>query len=155
MSMLADAVDAVVGIDTHRDTHTAQFLDAGGRTLGELTVANTESGFAELLGWITARQPGPRLVVAVEGTRSYGIGVARFLDQAGLRVVEVEQPKRTEHRRGKSDPIDALLAARHALALPADQLPAPRADGDREALRILLTSRNELVVVQTQQTNRL
>src|SRR5215210_6484872 len=106
MPMLADAVDAVVGIDTHRDTHTAQILDTGGRTLGEVTVANTDAGFAELLGWLAARQPGPRLVVAVEGSRSYGIGLTRFLDRAGLRVVEVEQPKRTDRRRGKSDPID-------------------------------------------------
>ena len=155
MSMLADVVDAVVGIDTHRDTHTAQLVDPLCRALAELTVPNTDAGFAELLGWIAARQPGSQLIVAVEGSRSYGIGLARAIAAAGLRVVEVEQPKRAERRHGKSDPIDAHLAARHALALPADQLAAPRADGDREALRILLASRDELVLLQTQQTNRL
>jgi transposase len=155
MTMLADVVDAVVGIDTHRDTHTAQLVDPLCRAISEVTVPNTDAGFAELLSWIAAHQPGPRLVAAIEGSRSYGIGLARSLDRAGLRVIEVEQPKRTERRRGKSDPIDARLAARHALALPVDRLPAPRADGDREALRLLLTSRNELVLQQTQQTNRL
>lgn len=153
--MLADVVDAVVGIDTHRDTHTAQIVDGLCRPLAELTVANSDAGFAELLDWIAAHQPGPRLVLAVEGTRSYGIGLARAALEAGLTVIEVEQPKRTERRHGKSDPIDARLAARHALALPADRLPVPRADGDREALRILLVSRDELVLLQGQQTNRL
>jgi transposase len=94
--------------------------------------------------------------VSIEGTRSYGIGLARAANAAGLLVVECEQPNRKARRgRGKSDPIDAHLAVLAALRLDADRLPTPRADGDREALRILLTARQELTTSSTAQTNRL
>jgi transposase len=62
-------------------------------------------------------------VVGREGTRSYGIGLARVLQAAGLTVVEIERPRRGERRRGKSDPIDAHLAALHTLRLDADRRP--------------------------------
>jgi transposase len=82
--------------------------------------------------------PGPRLIVGLEGTRSYGIGLARALTRAGYRVVEVDRPAGAQRRgRGKSDPIDAHLAALATLRLGLDRLPTPRAGGDREALRIL------------------
>jgi transposase len=155
MQMLADQVDAVVGVDTHRDTHTAVVLNPVGRALAETTVTNDEDGFAALVGWLAQHAPGPRIVVAIEGSRSYGIGLARHLAAAGFQVLEIEQPKRKERRRGKSDPIDARLAARHALELAADRLPQPRADGDREALRILLNSREQMTLLQTGQANRL
>jgi len=107
-------------------------------------------------GWIAERAPGPRVVVAVEGTRSYGAGLTRALTEAGLTVVEAEQPTRTSRRgRGKSDSIDAHLAVRWALELDAAKLPTPRADGDREALRTLLCARDELTTTGTGQTNRL
>jgi transposase len=94
--------------------------------------------------------------VSIEGTRSYGVGLARAATAAGLIVLECEQPNRKARRgRGKSDPIDAHLAVLAALRLDADQLPTPRADGDREALRILLTARQELTTASTAQTNRL
>ena len=70
-------------------------------------------------------------------------------------MVEIERPRRGERRRGKSDPIDARLAALHALRLDADRLPTPRADGDREALRILLGARRELTTTKTRAINRL
>jgi transposase len=155
MQMLADQIDAVVGIDTHRDTHAAVVLNPVGRVLAETTVANDDAGFAALAGWIGQQSPGPRLAVAIEGSRSYGIGLARHLIAAGFQVLEIEQPKRKEQRRGKSDAIDARLAARHALELAVDRLPRPRADGDREALRILLNSREQMVLLQTGQANRL
>jgi transposase len=96
------------------------------------------------------------VVVAIEGTRSYGAGLARALTEAGLTVIECEQPSRAERRgRGKSDSIDAHLAVRWALELDAAKLPTPRADGDREALRTLLCARDELTTTGTGQTNRL
>jgi transposase len=71
-------------------------------------------------------------------------------------VIECEQPNhKARRRKGKSDPIDAHLAVLAALRLNADRLPVPRADGDREALRILLGTRHELTVATTAQTNRL
>ena len=120
------------------------------------TISNDTSGYAELLAWIVDHAPGPRLAVSIEGTRSYGIGLARAAAAAGLVVLECEQPHRKARRgRGKSDPIDAHLAVLAALRLDADRLPTPRADGDREALRILLGARQELTTASTAQTNRL
>jgi transposase len=109
-----------------------------------------------LLAWIVQHTPGPRVVVSTEGTRSYGAGLARAVTAAGLLVLECEQPHRKQRRgKGKSDPIDAHFAVLTALQLDADRLPTPRADGDREALRILLGARTELTTTTTGQTNRL
>jgi transposase len=155
MTMLADAVDAVVGVDTHRDTHTAVVVDCAGRSLGNRTVANSTAGFTELLQWMQESVPGPRVLMAVEGTRSYGLALTRHARAAGILVTEVEQPTRKGRRAGKSDTIDAELAARAVLRLPVELLAQPRADGDREALRILLASRDELTVAKTMQANRL
>ena len=84
------------------------------------------------------------------------MALARALAAAGLLVIECEQPSRKTRRgKGKSDPIDAHLAVLSALQLNAERLPTPRADGDREALRILLCARQELTTTSTAQTNRL
>ena len=156
MPMLAELVDAVVGVDTHRDTHQVEIALPSGAPIACTTISNDTTGYAELLAWIVDHAPGPRLAVSIEGTRSYGIGLARAAAAAGLVVLECEQPHRKARRgRGKSDPIDAHLAVLAALRLDADRLPTPRADGDREALRILLSARQELTTASTAQTNRL
>jgi transposase len=154
--MLAELVDAVVGVDTHRDTHQVEIADRHGTPIAICSITNDTTGYAQLLAWIFDHAPGPRLVVSIEGTRSYGLGLTRAITAAGLDVIECEQPNRRARRgRGKSDAIDAHLAVLAALQLDADRLPTPRADGDREALRILLSARNELTTVSTAQTNRL
>jgi transposase len=154
--MLAELLDAVVGVDTHRDTHQVEIALPNGALIAVTTISNDSSGYAELLAWIVDHAPGPRLVVSIEGTRSYGVGLARAAAAAGLIVLECEQPHRNTRRgKGKSDPIDAHLAVLTALRLNADRLPTPRADGDREALRILLGARQELTTTSTAQTNRL
>jgi len=154
--MLADIVDAVVGVDTHRDTHQVEIALPNGAPLATTTISNDSSGYAELLAWIVDHAPGPRVALSIEGARSYGIGLTRAAAAAGLMVLESEQPSRTTRRgKGKSDPIDAHLAVLAALRLRADRLPTPRSDGDREALRILLTTRDELTTTSTAQTNRL
>jgi len=113
-------------------------------------------GFARLLAAIAQVAPGPRVAVCVEGTRSYGIGLARALAAAGLLVIECEPPRRKQRRGlGKSDPIDAHLAVLAALRMDAARLPVPRTDGDREALRILLVARREITTARTAQANRL
>jgi transposase len=153
---LAELVDAVVGVDTHRDTHEVEIALPTGTPIATLTVSNDSVGFAALLEWIVQHAPGPRLAVLIEGTRSYGVGLARAVAAAGLLVIECEQPNRKKRRgKGKSDPIDAHLAVLTALRLDADRLPSPRTDGDREALRILLTARHELSTGSTAQRNRL
>ncbi len=154
--MLAELVDAVVGVDTHRDTHEVEIAHPTGAPIATISISNDNSGYAELLAWIFDHTPGPRLVVSIEGTRSYGLGLARAVAAAGLTVLECEQPNRKARRgKGKSDPIDAHLAVLTALRLDTDRLPTPRIDGDREALRILLNARGELTTVTTAQTNRL
>lgn len=131
MARLAEFVDAVVGVDTHRDTHEAEIADRTGTAIAVLSVTNDEAGFAALLAWISRHSPGPRVAAAVEGTRSYGIGLSRALAAAGITVLECEQPARGQRRgKGKSDPIDAHLAVLSALRLDADRLPEVRADGD-------------------------
>ncbi|WP_222844631.1 transposase [Saccharomonospora sp. CUA-673] len=153
--MLADVIDAAVGADTHRDTHTLEITTAAGITLATTTVPNTDEGSDRAVAWIGEHAPGPQVAAAVEGSRSYGIGLARALSAAGVSVLEIEQPHSRERRRGKSDPIDAHLAALHALRLDADRLPTPRTDGDREALRILLGARQELIMTRRRAINQL
>jgi transposase len=155
MAMLAEQVDAVIGVDTHRDTHTVEIATPTGAPIAALTAENNPDGYAAVLEWVAEHAPGPRLVFAVEGTRSYGAGLTRAVRTAGLPVIEVEQPRRADRRRGKSDPIDAHAAALAALRTPADRLAVPRADGPREALRILLVARAEMTGTKTAQTNRL
>lgn len=155
MPLIAEVVDAVVGGDTHRDMHALEMTAPTGATIATLVVDNDDTGFADVLAWIAEHAPGPRVIVGLEGTRSYGIGLARAAQAAGLVVVEVERPKRSDRRRGKSDSIDARLAALHTLRLDADRLPTPRQDGEREAMRILLSARHELTITRTRQINRL
>jgi transposase len=156
MTMLAETVDAVIGIDTHRDTHEVEIADAAGKPIAVLRISNDSAGFERLLAAIAQAAPGPRVAVCMEGSRSYGIGLARALAAAGLLVLECEQPSRRQRRgKGKSDPIDAHLAVLAALRLDASRLPVPRADGDREALRILLVARQEITVARTAQAGRL
>jgi transposase len=154
--MLAEVVDAVVGVDTHRDTHEVEIAFPTGTPIATLTISNDSAGFAALLTWIFDHAPGPRLAVSIEGTRSYGVGLARAVTAAGLMVIECEQPHRKARRgKGKSDPIDAHLAVLTALRCDVERVATPRADGDREALRILLGARHDLITAHTAQTNRL
>ena len=156
MTMLAETVDAVIGIDTHRDSHEVEIADAAGKPIATMRIGNDSAGFTQLLAAIAKVVPGPRVAVRIEGSRSYGIGLARALGAAGLLVIECEQPSRRQRRgKGKSDPIDAHLAVLAALRLDAGRLPVPRADGDREALRILLVARQEITVARTAQAGRL
>ncbi|HEY2578282.1 MAG TPA: transposase [Streptosporangiaceae bacterium] len=121
-----------------------------------MQVSNDSAGFAHLLAAIAEVAPGPWVAVSIEGSRSYGIGLARALAAAGLLVIECEQPSRNQRRgNGKSDPIDAHLAVLAALRLDAGRLAVPRAGGDREALRILLVARQESKSARTAQASRL
>ena len=154
--MLAEVVDAVIGIDTHRDSHEVEIAETTGTPIATMRISNYDAGFTRLLAAVVEAARGPRVAVCLEGSRSYGIGLARALSAAGLLVIECEQPARKQRRgKGKSDPIDAHLAVLAALRLDADRLPELRADGDREALRILLNARQEITAVSTGQTNRL
>src|SRR5262249_11203997 len=148
----AEVIDAVIGIDTHRDSHEAEIADAAGKPIAAMRISNDNAGFTRLLAAIASAAPGPRVAACIEGSRSYGIGLARALAAAGLLVIECERPARRQRRgKGKSDPIDAHLAVLAALRMDTARLPAPRVDGDREALRILLIARQEITAARTAQ----
>ena len=74
MPMLAELVDAVVGVDTHRDTHQVEIALPTAAPIATCQISNDSAGYAALLAWIAEHTPGPRLVVSIEGTRSYGSG---------------------------------------------------------------------------------
>jgi transposase len=151
-----ETFDAVVGVDTHRDTHTAEIAAVTGRVIATETFAVTSAGYEQLLEWIRTHRPGPSVLVAIEGTRSYGLGLTRAVQSAGLTVIEAEQPTRKQRRgKGKSDLIDAHHAVLTALAIDTDRLPIPRADGDREALRLLHNAHRDLTFTKTRQINQL
>lgn len=101
MPLVAEVVDAVVGGDTHRDTHALEMTAPTGATISALEINNDEAGFAEALAWLVEHAPGAQVVVGLEGTRSYGIGLARAFQAAGLVVVEVEHPKAVRSTSGR------------------------------------------------------
>ena len=145
--MLAEEVDYVIGVDTHKDAHTAALVNAMGGVVAGVEVAASDSGYRRLLRLALVQAAGRR-AWAVEGTGSYGAGLTSFLQRHGERVIEVERPRRPSRKPGKSDQLDALRAAREALA--AKKLALPRKRGSREALRILLATREGALRARTQ-----
>ena len=85
------------GVDTHADAHVAAALDGIGGLLGVQEFPTTPAGYARLLAWLAGF--GPVCLVGVEGTGSYGAGLARYLAAAGIRVVEVDRADRQDRRR--------------------------------------------------------
>ncbi len=141
------------GVDTHKDTHTAAALDATGRAIGNATFAASAAGYAELLLWL--RRFGPLDRVGIEGTGSYGSGLAAHLRREGVHVIEVNRPNRQARRRhGKSDPADAEAAARATLSENAIGIPKSQ-DGAVEVIRILRLERRSAIHARTQAANQL
>src|SRR3712207_4896046 len=121
--------------------------------LAVLIITAEAVGYARLLAWAAEHVPGGRVLWGIEGSRSHGAGLCRALAAAGAQITEVDRPTRRARRAGKSDPIDALLAARAALA--AGCVRQPRSDGDREAARLLLVERDRLVRHRTAVLNQM
>src|SRR5439155_19813349 len=114
MTMVAERVDFVIGVDTHKHRHTAAVLDHNGGVLQTLEVVAATPGYRRLLELAEELAPGRR-VWALEGTGSYGAGLASFLQVRSEWAIEIDRPQRSPRRRGKSDPIDAIRAGREAL----------------------------------------
>ena len=125
-----------IGVDTHKDTHVAVALDSVGRQLDTRSFSSDTCGYAALWEWACALG---RPAFAIEGCGSYGAGLSAFLAAAEAEVYECERPRRAERRRGKSDLLDALRAARRLLS--GEGLGQPRGAGHREELRLLLLER--------------
>jgi transposase len=154
VSTIADDDRRVIaGVDTHKEFHVVVVLDELGRRLGQATFAATARGYRDLTGWVTSF--GEVLAVGVEGSASWGAGLSRHLRARGLNVVEVNQPDRhRRRRRGKSDRIDAEMAARSVLA--GDATAVPKAgDGPVEALRQLRLARTGAMKARTAAANQL
>jgi transposase len=131
------------GVDAHADTHHAAALDERGALLGSAGFATTTDGYRELFRWLSSF--GRVELVAVESTGSYAAGLVRYLRSRAVRVLEVNEPHpHTRRRLGKSDPLDAELAARAALSGKAGAIPK-QTDGIVESIRQLRVARRGAV----------
>src|SRR6266540_2017903 len=139
-----------IGVDTHKELHVAVALDVLGARLDSREIATTPAGYRSLLSW--AQELGVP-AFAVEGTGSYGAGLVRFLERAGVSVYECERPRRQERRHGKSDLIDAGLAARRLVG--GERLSVARGGGGREDLRLLLLERRSAMQARNAALNQL
>jgi transposase len=140
------------GVDTHAETHVAAALDPVGGLLGVHEFPVTPAGYARLLGWLGGF--GTVALVGIEGTGSYGAGLARHVAAAGIRVVEVDRSDRQDRRRaGKSDPLDAVSAARAAQSGRARGAPKGR-DGAVEAVRALMVAKRSARAGRIQAVNQ-
>ncbi len=140
--------DVIVGVDTHKHTHAAVAITGLGVRVGELTIEVGLGGYRELEVW--ARSLGTVRAFGIEGTGSYGAGLARFLREGGHVVHEVGRPdRRLRHQRGKTDHLDAEGAARAVLGGQATAL--PKAGTSRvEMIRHLKVARDSAVKSRSQ-----
>jgi transposase len=140
------------GVDTHADMHVAAALDSVGGLLGVQEFPATRPGYARLLEWLSGF--GTVSMIGIEGTGSYGAGLARHVAKAGITVVEVDRSDRQDRRRqGKSDPLDAVSAARAAQSGKARGAPKGR-DGAVEAIRALMVAKRSARADRTQTINQ-
>jgi transposase len=152
--MLAERVDYVIGVDTHRDSHAAAVVAVlSGALEVDITIVANPIGYKRLLRFARQHARGRR-VWAIESSGSFGAGLTAFLLAHREWVVEVDRPRRPARRNGaKSDELDAIRAAREALE--RDHLAQPRARGDREAVRVLLMTRRGAMRSRTKAINQL
>ena len=152
--MLADELDDVVGVDTHLDEHVlAVVASPSGAVVAKRSVRASARGYASALRFALEAENGAR-VWAIEGTGSYGAGLARYLVGRGETVLETSRVPQSERRlRGKDDTLDAARTARAALA--SDTLALPRTGERREALRLLLVARRSAVDVRREALTQL
>jgi len=152
--MLADELDYVIGVDTHLDEHVLAVVALpSGAVVAKRSVRASGRGYASALAFALEAGSGAR-VWAIEGTGSYGAGLARYLVGRGETVLETGRVPQTERRlRGKDDALDAVRTARAALA--GDTLALPRVGERREALRLLLVARRSAVDVRREALGQL
>jgi transposase len=141
------------GVDTHLEVHVAAALDHQGALLGVESFETTPAGFRARHDWLSGF--GDLDQVGVEGTGSYGAGLTRSPHGDAVRVVEVDRPNRLRRRRrGKSDPQDAIAAARAAQSGDA-QGEATTRNGNVEAMRVLRVARTSARKARTQALNQM
>jgi transposase len=153
--IVANTFRYVLGVDTHAATHTYALIECpSGAVIDQATFPTTNAALDRAMAWIARRAVSPAggdldaVLVAVEGTGSYGALLCARLVDAGYRVVEAPTPTRSRGR-GKNDDLDALHAARASLPMDLDRLRDQRAttaenDQLRGALAVLVTAREQL-----------
>ena len=147
MTSPPDARKVIVGVDTHKHVHVAVAIDTWGIRLGDQSFVADSGGYQALITW--AETHGRLEAFGIEGTGSYGAGLARAVRRAGHRVVEVNRgDRRTRRAAGKSDTIDAEVAARSVLAGQSTAIPKT-ADGAVEMMRQLKITRDTAVKART------
>lgn len=154
-ALLADAPVLAVfgGVDTHGRVHVAAVVDQLGRVLGTKSFPASAAGYERLRRWLAGF--GPLVAVGVEGTGSYGAGLARALTAAGVHVVEADRPDRSARRRaGKDDCLDAISAATAVASGRASGTPKTRT-GEVEAIRALRVARSSAIKARTAAFNQL
>lgn len=153
---VAETYRYVVGVDTHAATHSYAIVDDRGALLDQATFPTTPAGLRRARDWISRRTEGDldAVLVAAEGTGSYGAVLSDVLAEAGFRVVEAPTPRR-DRGRGKTDALDATLAARATLVMPMARLRDRRAGQAHTALRVLTVAREHLNVERTRCINAL
>jgi transposase len=145
--------EVILGVDTHLNLHVGALISNSGKYLGTLSVTTDAAGYLKLLAW--ARSFGPLHRAGVEGTGTYGAGLARSLRENEVQVLEVNRPDRATRRsRGKSDPTDAENAARAVLSGIATAVPKEQS-GAAEAMRSVSVTRRSAVKAKTQAINQL
>ena len=138
-----DARKVIVGVDTHTHVHVAGAIDTWGIRLGDRSCAADSDGYQQLITW--AERHGRVAAFGIEGTGSYGAGLARAVRRAGHQVLEVNRgDRRTRRIAGKSDTVDAETAARSVLAGQSTAIPKT-ADGAVEMMRHLKVARRTAV----------
>ncbi len=143
----------IVGVDTHKDEHVAVVVDKLGVRIGQHNLPTTNMGYVGLEHW--ASSLGEIDAFGVEGTGSYGAGLARFLRSQGHKVIEVNRPDRSARRRlGKSDPTDAEMAARAVLAGVARDRPKSGVD-KVEMIRMFKSTKDSAMKGRTQAINQM
>lgn len=136
-------IPVVGGVDTHKDLHVAAVVDDNDQVLGTQSFATTRQGYKLMLTWM--RSFGDLQRIGVECTGSYGAGLLRYMQTAGVDVLEVTAPDKLERRRrGKNDDFDAQSAAHAAFAKRRTVTPRSR-DGMVESLRVLKVCRKTAV----------
>lgn len=137
----------VVGVDTHKYIHVAVALDELGGRIDARSFAADRSGYAQLIDWAVGL--GREVTFGVEGTGSYGAGLASAIRRRSIGVLEVLRTDRRDRRlRGKSDTIDAENAARAVLNGQAAAVPKD-ADGTVEMIRLVKVAKDVAVKART------
>ena len=143
IALVAPTVNVIVGVDTHKHVHVAVAIDLLGARLASYSAPANRAGYADLVAW--ARALGTVAAFGIEGTGSYGVGLASFVRRQAVRVVEVNHCDRRKRRNnGKNDTIDAETAARSVLAGIATAVPKT-ADGASEMVRQIKVARDTAV----------